>query len=178
MKFFQSIKLSTFSIFFALIFVSCSATPVQEKSADADNSQTVSSEDPKVQAKKILDAYLEIKNALVQTDGEVASNGAEKLLTILGENKDELIEKIRFDAEHIAETKDAGHQRDHFNTLSDNVYALVKKTSANETTVYRQFCPMAMNSKGAYWLSAEKEVNNPYFGDKMLHCGMVKEELN
>jgi hypothetical protein len=36
---------------------------------------------------------------------------------------------------------------------------------------------MAFNNEGAYWLSAEKEVNNPYFGDKMLHCGSVKEEL-
>ncbi|MFT7036414.1 MAG: hypothetical protein ACJA2S_004943, partial [Cyclobacteriaceae bacterium] len=78
---------------------------------------------------------------------------------------------------HIIDTNDPSKQRDHFNTLSDNVYDLIKSTSANERAIYRQFCPMAMNNKGAYWLSAEKEVNNPYFGDMMLHCGSVKEEL-
>ena len=125
----------------------------------------------------MLNSYLEIKDALVKTDGEAASKAARKLVEALGEHQDELAQKIRFDAEHISETKDAGHQREHFNTLSDNIYALVKATGANDSKLYRQYCPMAMDNKGAYWLSAEKQVNNPYFGDKMLHCGSVKEEL-
>lgn len=36
-----------------------------------------------------------------------------------------------------------------------------------------QFCPM----KNASWLSDSKEVCNPYYGDKMLTCGSVKEEI-
>jgi len=43
--------------------------------------------------------------------------------------------------------------------------------------LYRQYCPMAFQNKGAYWLSSEKKIMNPYFGDKMLHCGVVKEEF-
>ena len=43
--------------------------------------------------------------------------------------------------------------------------------------VYRQFCPMAFNDQGAYWLSPETEIRNPYFGKKMLACGEVRDSL-
>ena len=42
---------------------------------------------------------------------------------------------------------------------------------------YRQFCPMALGNKGAYWLSDKKPIRNPYFGDAMLTCGETKETL-
>lgn len=129
-------------------------------------------------AEQVLSAYLQIKNALVETNGEAASKAAKKITATLSENKGELLDNIRFDAEHIAETKSADHQRDHFNTLSDNVYTLVKATDAGESKLYRQYCPMAMNNDGAYWLSTEEEIRNPYFGDKMLKCGSVKETIN
>jgi Cu(I)/Ag(I) efflux system membrane fusion protein len=34
---------------------------------------------------------------------------------------------------------------------------------------------MALNDKGAYWLSEFEEIRNPYFGDAMLTCGEVVE---
>lgn len=45
------------------------------------------------------------------------------------------------------------------------------------TTLYKQYCPMALNDKGAYWLSAQSDIKNPYFGDAMLTCGEVQETL-
>ena len=130
----------------------------------------------KEQAQQILASYLLIKDALVQTDGEAASTSAGTLLSYLG-GDDKLIQKLKNDAEHIRDTKDPGHQRDHFNTLSINVYNMLKSNSTNESPVYKQYCPMAFNSTGAFWLSAEKAILNPYFGDKMLTCGAVKETL-
>jgi hypothetical protein len=114
---------------------------------------------------------------LVQTDGKTARVSAANLVQVLGESQNVLISKIRSNAEHIAATEEASQQRNHFNTLSGHVYEVVKATNANKATLYRQFCPMAMNNKGAYWLSTKKEINNPYFGEKMLHCGSVKETL-
>ena len=132
----------------------------------------------KEQTQLVLASYLEVKDALVQTDGEAASTAAKGLLDNLGDHKSERLDKIRFDAEHINETKDAGHQRDHFNTLSDNIYELIKASSANENTIYRQYCPMAFDNKGAYWLSSEEQIRNPYFGDRMLSCGSVREVIS
>lgn len=40
--------------------------------------------------------------------------------------------------------------------------------------IYRTYCPMALQDKGAYWFQAEPTINNAYFGAKMLRCGEVK----
>ncbi len=36
---------------------------------------------------------------------------------------------------------------------------------------------MADNNNGAYWLSKEEQILNPYFGDAMLKCGEVKQTI-
>ncbi len=132
----------------------------------------------KSQAEEILEVYLEIKDALVKTDGKAASGKAARMVELLSDQNDDLAKKIKFDAKHIADTKDVNHQREHFNDLSENVYTLIKATQANKTPLYKQYCPMALNNTGAFWLASEKEINNPYFGDRMLHCGSVKESLD
>jgi len=33
---------------------------------------------------------------------------------------------------------------------------------------------MAFGNEGADWLSKEEAIQNPYFGDKMMKCGVVK----
>lgn len=129
------------------------------------------------QASGVLDNYLKVKDALVQSDAMAASKAAGKLVLSAAHDQDDRMRKIHFDAKHIADTENVEHQRDHFNTLSDNIYKWVQESSVTDQKLYKQYCPMAFNNEGALWLSAEKEINNPYFGDKMLHCGSVKEEL-
>jgi Cu(I)/Ag(I) efflux system membrane fusion protein len=36
---------------------------------------------------------------------------------------------------------------------------------------------MASNDQGADWISREAEILNPYFGEKMLKCGTVKDTI-
>jgi hypothetical protein len=36
---------------------------------------------------------------------------------------------------------------------------------------------MALNDKGAMWLSENKEIKNPYYGEKMMECGTVEEVI-
>ena len=55
---------------------------------------------------------------------------------------------------------------------------LVKNSGLSTGEIYVDYCPMAMNDKGAYWLSNRKDIRNPYFGDKLMTCGEVKETLN
>ena len=81
-------------------------------------------------------------------------------------------------ASSMSKEEDVEALRGKFDTLSQEMYTLVKDNKeAKEGTIYKQFCPMAFNNKGAFWLSKEEQVKNPYFGDKMLTCGKVKEEL-
>ena len=129
------------------------------------------------ESQDILSAYLKVKDALVRTASKTAKSEAKNLVTAIGNTDDELAMKIKASARDIEASEDIGEQRKHFNDLSENMYVFVKGLSITDKPVYRQFCPMAFNNTGAYWLAAEKEINNPYFGDKMLHCGSVKEEL-
>ena len=141
------------------------------------------------QLKEVFDSYFAVKDALVKTDGNLAATKAVSLLNSINSVKMESLTKeehvewmkvmkdLVFDAEHISETKDAGHQRDHFTSLSKNMYS-VMKVSKQETPTYYQFCPMANKGKGANWLSKENIVKNPYYGSKMLGCGKVVETLN
>lgn len=47
-----------------------------------------------------------------------------------------------------------------------------------EQPVFVQHCPMADQNKGADWLSVQKNIRNPYFGDAMLTCGSTIREIN
>ncbi|BDD00958.1 DUF3347 domain-containing protein [Persicobacter psychrovividus] len=123
---------------------------------------------------KLLAGYFEIKDALVKTEPETASKKALAFVKVLEANDaGQLFASTRA----IASAKDVKEQRKQFEVLSQQMYMLVKNNKTDGATVYKQFCPMAFDNKGAFWLAKEKEINNPYFGDKMLHCGMVQEEL-
>ena len=140
------------------------------------------------QLKAVFDNYFAVKDALVKTDGNTSSTKAKELLTAISTVKMEklsteehnvwmkVMKDLSFDAEHIADTKEASHQRDHFMTLSKNMYALIK-VSKTETPTYYQFCPMANDGKGANWLSKENAVKNPYYGSQMLSCGKTVETI-
>ncbi len=172
----------------ALVFTACSGNTEKEGNSSAETSENGSTESQgekspdmisftSQETTHILNSYLAIKDALVETDGKATKAAAQKLVSVVGETGGELMNKIKFDAEHIGETEDTGHQRDHLNSLSDNVYKLVQTSESNGGKIYLQFCPMAFDNTGAYWLSNSSEIMNPYFGDQMLHCGKVEEEI-
>ena len=87
-----------------------------------------------------------------------------------------VVNTIQKDAENIANTKDVKIQRDHFTSLSKEIYTLIK-ISKYENPVYYQFCPMFNDGKGANWLSKENAVKNPYYGSMMLNCGKTVETI-
>lgn len=77
----------------------------------------------------------------------------------------------------IQASDDIEVQRTAFSKLSDNLYKSIKAYGLGGATAFYEFCPMAFNNQGAYWLSDVAEIRNPYFGDKMLKCGSVQEKL-
>lgn len=146
--------------------------------------------DLKTQFAPILSAYYGLKDALVADNAKLAAEKGKAMKAALRsiETKDwtakqrsaydVVAKKLDTDAENIGDN--AGkidRQREHFMTLSNNLTTLVKTLKINGETAYSQFCPMANDGKGAFWLSKEDKVKNPYYGKKMLTCGSVKETL-
>ncbi len=136
------------------------------------------------QLKPIFDNYFAVKDALVKTDGNIASSKAKELLTSIEAVKMEtlkmdvhmvwmkVIKDLTTDAKGISETKNIENQRNLFNSLSKSIYELIKVSKPAET-VYYQYCPM----KKMNWLSKENTIKNPYFGSQMLSCGSVVETI-
>lgn len=139
--------------------------------------------------KEIVDHYLHIKNALANDNAAEAAKGGEAMTTAIGKLDKSLLtaeQKKVFDAdqddlkehaEHIGKNgSNIKHQREHFATMSEEIYALVKAFGAGRP-LYHDHCPMYNDNKGGMWVSEIKEVKNPYFGAEMLTCGKVEEVI-
>ena len=139
--------------------------------------------------KEIVNGYLQLKNALANDDGEGAASGGKAIMnamqkfdksSLTPEQKksyDDMESAMKENAEHISENANKiDHQREHFDMLSQDMYDMVKAYGAGQT-LYKDFCPMFNDKKGAIWISETKDIKNPYLGKKMPTCGQVKEEI-
>jgi Cu(I)/Ag(I) efflux system membrane fusion protein len=147
------------------------------------------SKDFQNQLKVVFNEYIKLKDALVKEDSKKGIAVSKKLLDNLLKVNMKLLEdkaahnhwvslekEIKIAAMSISNTSNIKNQRNHFKHLSSNLVSALEVFGINEK-VYHQFCPMADANKGAYWLSKEEKVINPYFGDAMLTCGEVKQVI-
>ena len=170
-------------------------TGMQETTLKSDVNHSEMNERIKVsvdfqnQLKTAFNDYVAVKDALVKDDSKEVTDNAKKLLnrlnlidmTLLKDNTAhsnwmKLEKELKSSTKSISETSDIKNQRNHFKHLSSHLSSAIELFGVNEK-VYNQFCPMADNNKGAYWLSKEENVINPYFGDAMLTCGEVKQVI-
>lgn len=144
------------------------AEKTEYKAADTE----VEFKDPKIAV--VYNAYINLKTALVNTNNAKTAEAASSLMTAFANVGVE--EEILQAAQNISEAADIEVQRRAFVTVTTAVEGMLEG-AISSGTVYKQFCPMAFNNQGGYWLSNSKEIYNPYFGDKMLKCGRVADEL-
>lgn len=143
----------------------------------------------KKQLTAFFDQYIKLKDAMVASDAEKTSSEAKKTLMAL-ENTDmallkgdahlfwmKNIDKMKSALNTISKSEDLEVQRAAFVEFNPIIFNKIKVFGLDGKTVYYQFCPMANNDKGAFWLSTEENIRNPYYGDMMLECGEVKETL-
>jgi len=139
----------------------------------------------------VVNDYYALKDALVATNAAKADEAAGKLNTSV----DTMIAFVKNDSNSKAlqpyldtmlhGAKDirgimdetCEKKRVYFEKVSDAMFAVLKEANLKNAGVYRQYCPMAFNEKGAFWLSNESEIKNPYYGKKMLECGEVTDSL-
>lgn len=137
----------------------------------------------------VMNAYFQVKNALANDDAKAAATAGNEVASAItnvdvagfSAEQKKMYEEVKTDikehGEHIGTNGDKiAHQREHFETLSKDLYDLVK-VSGTSQTMYYTHCPMYNNNKGANWLSEVKEIRNPYLGKKMPDCGTVTEEM-
>ena len=141
------------------------------------------------QLNEVFIKYIALKDAFVKEESNNIISQSEKIGTILSkvdikllENKESqtfwmsLEKQLRVAVSSILKTTAIKEQRNHFKQVSASLIEALQVFGVNEK-VFVAFCPMADSNKGAYWLSIEKKVINPYFGNKMLTCGEVKQVI-
>jgi membrane fusion protein, copper/silver efflux system len=176
-------------LFAALLMAGCGQSDhhVQTESApvEAEIIRTYdASEAFKASYASALEAYFDLKDALVHTDPAAASEKASALADAVsavehdgleGEAHDVWMmhqEVMITEAIRITGEGNVEEQRVHFEPLSESFIETVKSFQPVGFTVYEQMCPMVRGGQ-ANWLSKEEQIANPYHGDRMLRCGSV-----
>jgi len=184
-------------VFAAIAFTACNSNnnktdeSTDMKSDTAQSKMQTSGTETKSTASinEIVAGYLNVKNALASDNGKEAATAGKEIVnamnkldkaSLTAEQKkvyEDVEDEAKEHAQHISTNADKiDHQREHFDMLSQDMYDLVKTFGAGQT-LYKDFCPMYNNNKGAAWLSETKEIKNPYLGKKMSDCGSIKEEI-
>lgn len=151
-------------------------------------------------AGKILQHYYELKDALVATNSTDADHAAinmkasiVNLRKELNNSKDSLPTTIPSSFAAIQQETDSmltqldlmlsvkdescEQKRIYFKPLSNLTYRFLKTVDIKNVQAYHQYCPLALNEQSADWLSASPEIENPYFGQKMLTCGELIDTI-
>lgn len=136
----------------------------------------------------LLTPYLGLKDALIAGDSKAANEATKKFdqaLTALQAANFSKEEKAVWTSEQkklqqatagITAGKSIDAQRQAFDKLSRSLYTVLKASKTSDK-LYYQHCPMYQDGKGAYWISREAGIKNPYYGAQMLSCGKTVETL-
>jgi membrane fusion protein, copper/silver efflux system len=137
----------------------------------------------------IVSSYLVLQQALAGDDFIGAKKGATKLaeevLKIEFESSQEahvawskISHELQGHSKHVSMSNDIEGARSGFEPLS---LAIIESLSIfgnpMEHSLSLAFCPMAFGSKGALWVQKGNEIANSYFGESMLTCGEIRQEL-
>lgn len=137
---------------------------------------------------KAVEAYIVGKDALLESDLEASIAGFNEFTSQLetigehglsGDGHVAWMESYNQLIEHttlLLNSDNINSVRQVFQTLSIELAGAVKKFGI-EGVVYQQYCPMALNSDGATWLSRNEQIQNPYSPNTMLGCGRVVERI-
>lgn len=134
----------------------------------------------------VFTSYFKLKDALVASDAVQAKEQAAALksavgavdMSVLGHDVHlvwmQVMGPLADLAGTITNTDELDAQRKAFKQLATPIVDLAK-AAPSSIPVYISHCPMYQG--GADWLSLEKEIKNPFYGNTMLTCGSVKETI-
>jgi len=149
---------------------------------------------------RMIANYLEIKNAFANDDiasvkistiafiSSLDSIPVEELrkdTAMIFETAQSNIDDIKANAKSLIQQKGITEMREDFSMVTEMLYPSFFKTINYEgQKLFLINCSMALNDKGANWISNSAEIVNPYMGKKdpkykagMLHCGEVKDSI-
>lgn len=149
----------------------------------------------------LVTAYLDIKNAFVETDTAAAKKAAQNFIAHIATLPMEEMKKdtamvlatvkanlddMKSNAESLLKQTDITEMRRDFSSLTEVMFpSFFIAVNYEGPKLYLQKCPMAFNdTEAADWISNSPEIVNPYMGKHhpkyqsgMLSCGDVKDSI-
>ncbi len=138
----------------------------------------------------VYEAYLNTQMALANDDLSAAKTSFGNLVQAIGDVDMHLFKdkaharwmklsgKLAAAARRGASVETIENARDAFYYASQAAIELHDTFGhSGNAPLYLTFCPMARDHTGAYWLQTENIVWNSFYGDAMLRCGEIKQEL-
>ncbi|MGK7392252.1 MAG: DUF3347 domain-containing protein [Candidatus Cyclobacteriaceae bacterium M2_1C_046] len=176
------------AIILSTFFISCD-TKQQETTEETEEMEHMEHMDSDQQQTAAVDTqgepefivnYMNMKNAMVNDNYEQAKEAASKMENSLKQSQlnEEQRNNLMELSKQFSEAENIENQRLHFTELSHEVYKVVQENDVTDKTLYWAYCPMALDNGGGHWLSYEKEIQNPFMGQRMPKCGSVKETIN
>lgn len=150
---------------------------------------------------RVIDNYLDMKNAFVNSDTALAKSMGMAFLNSLDSiplqelDKDKVavsatakqsIDDIKANAGSMIIQPNITEMRRDFSMITEMMYpSFFQSINYEGKKLYLESCPMAFNdNESANWLSADAEIVNPYLGKDhpkykaaMLNCGEVKDSV-
>jgi len=137
----------------------------------------------------VTSAYLRLVQALVSSDFEKGRSALDGIIEALAEVDMKLL-KGRYHDDWMMlhselskvlvsarQAKDLESLRIDFSSLSNLLIETNEKLGPSRDPLYKAYCPMAFNNQGAYWITTEQKIENPYYGSLMLTCGEIKGRI-
>ena len=170
----------------------------EEKTADTPEAEKGKEKEPlkpvKVpqefsnQLSALISPYLQVQTALANDDPKKAGEAAQAVLDALSKVEHAGLDDAAHDrwmdlsgsleksAKAIGQANELQPQREAFSNLSTAFRRTIRSFGPlRKEPLYLHYCPMAFDNQGAFWVQADQETLNPYFGSAMLKCGEVRQ---
>jgi len=137
----------------------------------------------------IFKAYIQFKDKLVASDTKGAFTESQNLNKKIettdmnlftGASHEYWMTKSKLiltSLKEIKQTSNIDAIRKSFVSISENLIKVFKAFGTGKNKAFVQFCPMANQNIGAFWLSTEKQIKNPFYGNMMLNCGETRDTI-
>lgn len=136
----------------------------------------------------VIAAYLVVQKALAADDLLRSQTAVEtllearllvKILAPVGKKAwEHFSDMLNEHSKHIAQANSIEQARKGFEGLSGTVVMILRVLgNPLDKALVEAHCPMARGSEGASWIQEGSELENSYFGQAMLSCGDVSNEV-
>lgn len=141
----------------------------------------------------MLDAYFQLKEQFIRENDTLVAARANDMIHAISATSFQVKEisdstvvstalnytgSLTAELNGLLKEKGLDEKRKSFQLVSEQLYDLIRTVRYDREVVYHQYCPMAFNDAGAFWLSNSSQIRNPYLPKTMLICGEVKDSLD